>query len=239
MNKNLVISCAGKDALHQKWEDLHTDFGFDLALLIYDEAKYADKNSNAAKFQFQWKGRKFENIHRFLSEKENWEQYDRVGVVDDDVLTTPHDISKLFEMGVKHEFDLWAPAMGNGSYVSHKATIQNQEYGFRTSNVVEIMCPFWTRRALEVCLDDFVDGPNKQGYGLEYSWEALLESYNGKTKFGGWVAIVDKYPVVHTKPVVQRPEISEPDTWHFRKKYNVDHEWVFNENIMRGFKSDV
>lgn len=239
MNRNLVISCAGKDALHQKWEDVHTDFGFDLALLIYDGAKYSDKNSNAAKFQLDWKGRKFENIHKFLSDKKNWEQYDNVGIVDDDCLTTPHDISKLFAMGDEHNFDLWAPALAAGSYASHRATVQRPEYDFRISNVVEIMCPFWKKRALEACLDDFVDGPNKQGYGLEYSWEAILDSREGKTKFGGWVAIVDKYPMVHTKPVVSRPEISEPDTWHFREKYGVQHLWVFREEIMKGFKSNV
>lgn len=239
MNRNLVISCAGKDALHQKWEDVHTDFGFDLALLIYDGAKYWDKNSNAAKFQLDWKGRKFENIHKFLSDKKNWEQYDNVGIVDDDCLTTPHDISKLFAMGDEHNFDLWAPALAAGSYASHRATVQRPEYDFRISNVVEIMCPFWKKRALEACLDDFVDGPNKQGYGLEYSWEAILDSREGKTKFGGWVAIVDKYPMVHTKPVVSRPEISEPDTWHFREKYGVQHLWVFREEIMKGFKSNV
>lgn len=238
MHKNLIISCAGKDALHQKWSNDHTEFGFDLALLIYDGTIYDDENSNKAKFKKYYDGRKFENIHKFLSE-EDWSQYDRVGVIDDDCLTTPGDIQKLFRMGEEHNFDLWAPALGQGSYVSHRATIQRPEFDFRISNVVEIMCPFWTRRALEACLDDFIDGPNKQGYGLEYSWEAILESKEGKTKFGGWVAIVDKYPVVHTKPVVQRPEVSEPDTWHFREKYGVQHLWVFREEIMKGYKSNV
>lgn len=238
MNKNLIISCAGKDALHQNWEDLHTDFGFDLALLIFDSTEYADKNSTAAKWSLQYKGMKFENIHKFLSE-EDWSQYDRVGILDDDIQTTPHNIQKLFEIGQRHHFDLWSPSLDDGSYASHRATVRRPEFDFRVSNVVEIMCPFWTRDALEVCLDDFIDGPNKQGHGLEYSWEALLESHNGKTKLGGWVAIVDKYPVVHTKPVTQNLEISEPDTWHFRKKYNVDHEWIFNEAAIKGYKSDV
>ena len=145
----------------------------------------------------------------------------------------------MFNMGKHHSFDLWSPAMGEGSYISHRATARRPEYDFRISNVVEIMCPFWTRRALEACLPDFVDAPNKQGYGLEYSWEAILESRNGKTKFGGWVAIVDKYPMVHTKPVTQCPDISEPDTWHFRRKYGVEHLWVFNEGIKKGYKSNV
>lgn len=238
MHKNLLLCCAGKNSLHQKWEELHTEFGFDFALLIFDGAVYDDKNSDAAKFKGNYTAKKFENIHRFLTE-EDWSGYDRVGIIDDDCLTSPGDIQKLFEMGESHNFDLWAPALGQGSYISHGATVHRPEFDFRISNVVEIMCPFWSRRALEACLDDFIDGPNRQGHGLEYSWEAILDSYNGKTKFGGWVAIVDKYPMIHTKPVTQNLEVSEPDTWHFRKKYNVDHPGVFRENMIRGYKSNV
>jgi hypothetical protein len=238
MNKNLILICAGKDALHQRWEQLHLDHGFDLALLVYDGTVYDDPNSNAAKWNLHCAGMKFENIHRFLTEQD-WSQYDSIGMIDDDVLTTPADIQAVFAMGRHHQFDLWSPAMGEGSYISHRATAQQPDYDFRISNVVEIMCPFWTRRALEACLPDFVDAPNKQGYGLEYSWEALLESHNGRTKFGGWVAIVDKYPMVHTKPVTQCPDISEPDTWHFRRKYGIEHLWVFNEQVLKGYKSNV
>ena len=239
MNRNLVLTCAGKDALHQRWEDLHTDFGFDLAILNFDDSTYADKNSKKAKWNLKYNGRKFENLHKFLTE-EDWSQYEYVGVIDDDIRTDPSNIQKLFKMGAAHDFDLWAPALDTGSYASHGTTVRRPGYDFRTINVVEIMCPFWSNRALKECLPDFIDGPNKQGYGLEYSWEALLESKEtGKTKFGGYVAIVDKYPVVHTKPVVQRPEVSEPDTWHFREKYGVNHLHVFREDMMKGYKSDV
>ena len=56
MNKNLILICAGKDALHQRWEQLHLDHGFDLALLVYDGTVYDDPNSNAAKWNLHCAG---------------------------------------------------------------------------------------------------------------------------------------------------------------------------------------
>lgn len=238
MARNLVIICAGQDSLHQRWKQLCTDHGFDLALLVYDGAVYHDHNSEHARWVMHRAARKFDNIHHFLT-TQDWSEYDQVGIVDDDMLTSPADIGRIFDLGRRHEFDLYAPSLAPGSYVSHAVTQCRPEYDFRISNVVEIMCPFWSRRALLHCLPDFIDGPNKQGYGLEYSWEALLASHAGKTKFGGWVAMIDRHPMVHTKPVVARPEVSEPDTWHFRRKYNVDHLWVFNEQVIKGYHSDV
>lgn len=235
MAKNLLIICCGKDSLHQQWKQLHVEHGFDLALLIYDGSEYTDENSKAAKWMMQYNGRKFENIHKFLK-TEDVSEYEYIGNIDDDILTTPHDLGKIFEMGKKHNFDLFSPALTEDSYINHIGTRVNRKLDFRTSNVVEIMNPFWSKRALDACVDDFVDGPNKQGYGLEYSWEAILESkQTGKTKFDGWVAIIDRYPVKHTRPTNNRLDLAMPDMHHFQKKYGIDpnRHGIFIEEAMR------
>lgn len=236
VKKNLLVICCGKRALHQQWEELHTDYNFDLALLIFDGTDFEDKNSKAARFIFKDKGYKFENIAKFIT-KDIYRQYEQIGVIDHDVKTTPKVMNDLFDYGKSHNFDLYQPAYTQEGYPSHPYfMVADPRFDYRIFNTVEIMCPFFSQNAFNVIVNEFDTSPYKQGYGLEYAFEGLLGSYNGTTVFGGLVAVVDKYPVMHCDPIVQRLEVSEPDIWYYRHKYKYVRMMPFNRDIIRGVK---
>ena len=237
MKSNLLVINSGKDALHQNWIQDHTEYGFDLCLIIYDDAEYTDLNSSKAKYIFKNNDYKYKNIKKYIT-KEIYSKYEYIGIIDDDMETTPEKVSEVFTMAKKHNFDLCQPTLTHDSYSSHRQTLTHSGSDFRISNAVEIMCPFFSSRALDAVIDDFDTSPFGQGYGLEYSFQHHLESKTGKTKFGGWVAFIDKITMRHTKPVVSRMEVSEPDTWHYRKKYGIEHLWVFDDSIIKGYKSN-
>ena len=237
MKPNLLVICCGKDALHQKW-GYYSQYNFDVFLLIYDDADYSSEVIAKAKWVIKDKGYKFPLMKRYIT-PEIYSQYEFIGNIDDDIETTPETIDNIFKMAKYHNFDLCQPTLTHDSYRSHPQTLKHDGYDFRITNTVEIMCPFFSRQAFANCVFDFDTAPHSMGYGLEYSWQWVLESYKGRTELGGWVAFIDKYPVKHTKPVTKRLEISEPDIWHYRKKYDIDHLWVFDDNIIKGFKSNV
>lgn len=236
IKNNLLIICCGKDSLHQQWVTDHSTLSFDLCLLVYDETNYSDLNSSKARYTFNHKGYKFENISRFVT-KDIYRQYDFIGIIDDDILTTPEDIDTLFAMGRKHNFDLFQPSYSREGHPSHVDFLATEpQFDFRLFNTVEIMCPFFSQRAYNVVCNEFDTSPYKMGYGLEYAFEKLLSSQNGQTVFGGYVAVVDKIVVKHCNPITQRFEISEADIWYYRNKYQIPYLRVFDRNIITGVK---
>jgi hypothetical protein len=233
MKNNLIVICAGKNSLHQQWGDL-SSYNFDVAVIVYDNTDYSDEVKQQAKYLFKNSDRKFKNIKKCIT-YDIYSKYEYIGIIDDDIDVLPKTINDVFVMAKKCNFDLCQPTL-DGGYYSHPQTITVPGCDFRISNVVEIMCPFFSKRAFDACVFDFDTSPHGQGYGLEYSWEYNLRSHNGITKFGGFVAFIDKYTMKHMNPVVSRLEVSEPDTKYFRDKYYVDHEWVFNDQVIKGYK---
>lgn len=214
---NLLIITSGKNSLHQNWEHNHLNYNFDLCLIIYDDSEFVDLNSITAKYTFKRKAYKWSNIAKYIS-KDIYRPYKYIGILDDDILTDIPTIHNLFEYGKRLNFDLFQPALTHNSYASHGATLQIPDADFHLLNTVEIMNPFFSNRAFNVCSNEFDMGPHGQGYGLELSWQALLSPKDGVTIFGGLVGVIDKYPVVHTKPVTPFPH-SDEETNFFRDRY--------------------
>jgi hypothetical protein len=218
MNKeNLLVIPCGQNSLHQQWKELHNDFNFDLCLLIYDDTQYKDHNSKSAKYVFKRKAYKWSNIANFIT-KSLYRPYKYIGIIDDDILTNITTINNLFDYGKRLNFDLFQPALSHDSYFSHSATLQISNADFHLLNTVEIMNPFFSNRAFNICSNEFDIGPYGQGYGLELSWQALLSPREGISIFGGLVGVIDKYPVIHTKPVTSFP-YSDEETDFFRARY--------------------
>lgn len=233
---NLLIICCGKDSLHQQWKTNHQTQNFDLCLIIYDRSIYEDENTKSAKFVFYNNGFKFENIAKCIT-KEIYRLYDFVGIIDDDILTTPEDINNIFAMGKNQNFDLFQPAYTHDGHPSHADfLVQDCNYDYRIFNTVEIMCPFFSQRAYNVICNEFDTSPYKMGYGLEYAFEKLLSSQSGQTIYGGLVAVIDKIPVKHCRPITPRPEVSEPDIWYYRNKYLISYLRVFDRSVVQGVK---
>tara|TARA_B100002019_G_scaffold286008_1_gene295819 strand:- start:37 stop:756 length:720 start_codon:yes stop_codon:yes gene_type:complete len=236
MKKNLLVICCGKRAYHQSWKEFHKDYNFDLALIVFDETYFTDHNSQNAKYVFMNRGRKYENIATCIS-KDIYRKYEHIGIIDHDVDAEPPLIHNLFEFGIKHNFDLYQPAYNREGHPSHVDFLAVEpEYDYRVFNTVEIMCPFFSQRAYNVVCNEFDTSPFMQGYGLEYAWEGILGSYEGKTIFGGNVGVIDKYPITHLDPIVQRFETSEPDIWYYRTKYLYKRMAPFNRDVIKGVK---
>jgi len=197
MKKNLLIVPAGPNALFQQWSD-YSNCNFDLAVLNWSSAPLT--NLEHAAYVETTPGQKWKIVADFAG-KHNVDQYEYIWILDDDCLTTPEGIEVTFNLCKEYNLDMAQPALTPDSDRTHPSTFLIPGAKLHYTNTVEIMCPIFSQRAWPVCSEHFGKMPLGVGYGLEGYWSDVLESATSITKFGGRVAVIDVYPVKHTKRV--------------------------------------
>lgn len=120
------------------------------------------------------------------------ERYDRIALVDDDIDTDAATLSACFDIGEDLSLSIWQPALSWESYFTFAATLRNPQFKCRDVNVIEMMCPFFTRDALIAALPLF-----NLGYevGIDLIWCSLLADKDRR------FAIIDETPVRHTRAI--------------------------------------
>lgn len=121
------------------------------------------------------------------------DHYDWIWLPDDDLWTNLPNLNRFFEIVAEHQLDLAQPALGDGSYIAHKITIQRPHMKLRFTTFVEIMAMCFSRRALSICAPYL--GATVSSWGISILFPKLL----GYPERG--IAIIDETPVIHTRPV--------------------------------------
>jgi len=197
MKQNLLIIPAGANALFQQWED-YSNFNFDLAVLNWSSAPLT--NLEHATYVETTPGQKWKIVADFAS-KQDLSQYEYIWILDDDCLTHPATIDATFNLCKEYNLDLAQPALTPDGDRTHPSTFLIPGAKLHYTNTVEIMCPIFSQRTWPECSAHFGKMPAGVGYGMEGYWSDILESATSITKFGGRVAVIDIYPVKHTKTV--------------------------------------
>ena len=118
-------------------------------------------------------------------------QYDAVAFLDDDVEASGPLLDCIFRAGVQADFLVWQPALTPDSFYSWKNTVQRPNAETEDTEFVEVMCPFFSRRGLSLCLPMF--GINFSGHGLDVLWSSLIP----RPRKG----IIHHMPVGHHRPL--------------------------------------
>lgn len=197
MKQNLLIIPAGPTSLFQNWND-YSKFNFDTAIISWSNTEL--QNTQYATYKENISGQKWRIVSEFVK-LHDLSQYEYIWVLDDDCLTTPEGIDATFNFCKEHNLDLSQPALTPDSFGTHPSSYLIPGAKFHITNTVEIMCPIFSQQAWVSCSEHFGLMPLGVGYGLEGHWTHVLDSETGTTKFGGQVAVIDMYPVKHTKPV--------------------------------------
>ena len=185
MSKNLIILCAGDSSLHNYW---HKDFD----LLINYYGKFKNRYKNHCKYYFTLKGTKFNIVGELLENKKIFEKYDNFFIPDDDIYFESKNLHKFFEIFNKFNLQLSQPSILG--WWSIKQSLRVPGLVLRYTNWVEMMCPCFSKNALEKCKSTFNN--DKSCWGIEFVWNKLL----GKPK--NKIAIVDEVFGIHTRPVM-------------------------------------
>lgn len=178
--------------MHPQWMN-RPERNWDIAVSYYGNLP------NAYEGQYDWihrfKGSKWEGLSDFLRvHPETFTKYDYVWLPDDDILTTSENIDQFFSICRELDFTIAQPALTRYSYSSWKITLKRPNSLARITNFVEVMAPCFKVDHFKIFSDTF--SINTSGWGYEWLWHKLAEQHHINR-----LAIIDRTPVFHTRPV--------------------------------------
>jgi hypothetical protein len=193
---NLVVLPAGPSSLHPFWLEGFADLtrNWDLCIGYYGvEAPDIDMPCEYLAHIPQTK--KFRLLYNLLYDDSPLWDYETIWLPDDDLLASGAGINIMFHLFRKFGLDLAQPSLmqGPNCYPNHPITIRREASDLRYEPFVEIMCPIFSRRALNICVGSMRD--TESGYGLDHLWPSLLGYPRAR------IGIIDAIAVAHTRPM--------------------------------------
>jgi hypothetical protein len=186
---------------------------FDLAVNDWTGSGTFSAAAQQAEFKFAEKGHKWPTIARILPQLPRYRFY---AFIDEDIDVSVDVLNGLFKTGELFGLTVFQGALTARSHYSHEfARVVPKSY-LRATTFVEIMAPFFSHDALEKCAATFT--MSELGWGLEYLWNDILRSEG--------MAIVDKFPMTHIRPVQsnrwknQRGESAEQECARMLAEWN-------------------
>jgi hypothetical protein len=187
--KNLLISPIGDNSLYYVW--LKDKPNFDIYLIYYgDDEQKSEELKCSSNFFVRRKGTKFNIVKKLFQKDPNFfKQYDYVFIPDDDLYLITKDINRIFELANKHELQLCQPSIIG--YYDVPITLNVPSCVLRYTNFVEVMCPCFSKEALEKCVHSF--DHSVSCWGIDIWWHSIMEKPQDK------FAILDDVIAIHTR----------------------------------------
>lgn len=200
---NLVVVRANAASLHPQWFDGldNRTRSWDLCVSWYgDEAP--DASIPADYLVHAPKQPKFKPIFDLFYKGSPLWNYDRIWLPDDDLRCAGSDINLMFHLSRRYGLDLSQPSLRKSAdcHINHPITAQQEGRDVRFAPFVEIMCPLFSKRSLEICIGSLKEA--KSGYGLDHLWPSFLG--RPATRIG----IIDAVSIVHTRPIGASYDVS-------------------------------
>ncbi|HVO25490.1 MAG TPA: hypothetical protein VMW56_17865 [Candidatus Margulisiibacteriota bacterium] len=183
---NLIISAIGDRSVHSTWISGPERPDFDLFLIYYGDL--SDFAKSDATFYVRRKGFKWEHIHFAIDRLgDALNAYERIWCPDDDIACDTANVNLLFEIFERYQLQLAQPAVSRGQF-SFKGLAQRRGKILRYSPYVEVMCPIFTRSAIQKVQHTFLE--NRSGWGIDWIWPRHFAENQ--------IAVIDKVGVHHT-----------------------------------------
>jgi hypothetical protein len=162
---NLVFTSAGDNTrFHELWPGEH----YDIYVIYYGESdENYEKYKLISKFIEKRKGSKFQNFWYFYFKyPEIISKYSRFFILDDDIVISPPDISRMFQISREHSLDICQPSFSDKGVISHSVTKHNPGLLLQYTNFCEVNTPLFSKEALDSLMK--VLDPKLIGWGIDY-----------------------------------------------------------------------
>ena len=227
-HKYLVFTSAGDNSNLHHWIKGNKNFDFWISYFGDEENKYSEQ----ADYYMMRKGGKFPALH-YIYQK--WPailaSYDAIFVLDDDLIFSGNDISRLFNLMEERELWLLQPAFDKRGKISFKLNEVRPFSLLRYTNFVEVACPLFTKDQLFKFMN--VYDPNLIGWGVDLWFSELISQQDTKRNK---IAIIDLISCINPrdeKKINNKREIdllqSRDDriaTWEgIKQKYSLSREY--------------
>lgn len=176
MSSNVVFtSCGDQTTCHELWTG--SDRDYDIIGVYYGDTQdrfeqYCDRFD----YVFRHKGSKFQNFFSFYRGSNIFKQYDRMFIVDDDIIIDTHGINSLFNFSKDNELMICSPSITPESKISHDVTLQQDNSKYRYTNFIEVNTPLMSKKSVQL-LNKYYNS-NLIGWGVDflYMWACCGES---------------------------------------------------------------
>lgn len=220
---NLVFTSVGDRSNCRWWLRGHRNF--DLWVTYYGDrpGDFLD----VADYYEEHRGSKYQNLHHAYRQwSDLLAQYAAVFVLDDDIIISGTQITRLFE--IRERYDLWAlqPAFSPRGKISWPITRVNRMNELRFTSFIEMSCPLFRKDKLDAFMA--VYDPELIGWGCDW-W--FLEAMGPDLR--GRVAVVDAIPCVNPHDWTKAgreidrlaPTNVRQEVWErIREKYQIESE---------------
>jgi hypothetical protein len=188
----VFLQC-GRPSLHEQWLTSSSK-PWHLIANFYDDAYHRGIHADMVLVQSQ--GTKFTAIHRLMEGRPGFfEPYDYVLFLDDDILVSEDQLTRLFELVQTLNLKLAQPALRQESAYTWPVLVEQAGSIGRYLNTVEIMMPIVSREALNE--GAYLFGNTISGWGLDFALGDIIRRRFGKKE----IAVIDSISVLHTKDV--------------------------------------
>ena len=127
-------------------------------------------------------------------------KYDYVMCPDPDLKIKVNDINRMFDIAKHYSLDLCQPSITGHLNHPPLAPVDNKNILIRHMNLIEPMCPIFSRKAMFSCLWTFY--LSYSAWGLDFVWPIIVA--NDKTSN---VGVINNISVEHTRPCVSQDTI--------------------------------
>ena len=181
---NLVIVRCGNG--HRLIDD-EKGRNFDLALNFYRTPSSA--SATGCEYAYAGGINKFQAARQFVTDA-LLNQYHGFMLLDDDLEISYTELSRFLEYCSRHQLGLAQPSLTPDSCCSHQHLLNAGAGGWRAVEMVEVMCPYFSRNVMRVVLPTFALSDST--WGLDWLWPRLMDVPP---------IVVDDFMIRHTQPV--------------------------------------
>jgi hypothetical protein len=167
MIKNFVFTSAGDNTdFHTLW--FNGVINYDVYVIYYgDKDENYELYKSKAKFIERRKGSKFQNFLYFFNKYPDIiEKYDRFFIVDDDIIMSATDITKLFVVAEAFGTKICQPSLSRESKISHAVTRNISNSFLHYTNFIEVNVPLFSKEALYTFMPYMDD--KLIGWGIDF-----------------------------------------------------------------------
>lgn len=144
----VFTSCGDRTSCDKIW--CGDDRNYDIVAAYYgDDKDIFSTYCDAFDVVFKHKGSKFQNFFTFYRNSNVFKRYERVFILDDDIVMNTDDINEMFRFSQRYNLDICQPCFDKKSKISHTITKQDTSCDeFKYTDFVEVNTPLMTMQAI-------------------------------------------------------------------------------------------
>ena len=161
----VFTSCGNRSDCADLWTG--KDREYDIVATYYgDDNTIFNMYCDAFDIVFKHKGSKFQNFFSFYRNSNIFEKYERIFILDDDIIMNTQDINSMFDISSEYNLTVCQPSFDNKSKISHEITKSTGKGIGRYTNFVEVNTPLMTRASIQRLNAVYHD--SLIGWGVDY-----------------------------------------------------------------------